>query len=428
MNDTYEESCQEYRALSRRQFFQGAGAALLTMTTTSYLPRIAFAQSPGAPRDVLVSIFLRGGADGMTLCVPYAEDPYYEARPTLAIPRPDANSDYRALDLDGFFGFPQPFTYLMPAYQAGHLLVVHAAGSADGTRSHFDAQRFMEVGKANDPGLLTGWLGRHLLSVSPLRPEAPLRAVGINYGLQQILQGAPNTLPIPNLDQYEITGSPQTLPRRVQWIQDSYARATDPLKAAAMDTQNTLNLLEAIDFQGYKPAGGAVYPVNPFGVALKSSAALINADVGVEVVHMDIGGWDTHGAENPFDGGLAEVMRQFARGVGAFYTDMINRVNIRFTLLAISEFGRALHENGSIGTDHGHGGVIFLVGPHIAGGRVLADWPGLEPEQLYQGQDLQVTTDYRDVLGEIIAKRLGNSHLEEIFPDYTPVFRGVTTP
>lgn len=424
MSEIYDQGCSEYREVSRRQFLRGAsGAAMLTLTTEAFLPRIAFAQNPGAPRDILVSLFLRGAADGLTLCVPHGEAAYYAARPQLAIPRPDSHAPDAAADLDGFFGFPPPMQqYLRPAYDAGHLLVVHATGMIGTNRSHFDAQRFMEVAKVSDTSVRQGWLGRHLLSSNPLIPNSFLRAVGLDYGLQQILLGAPKTLPVPVPASFDFTGNPQTLPRRANWIVNAYSRTTDPLRAAAIDTLNTINLLDAIDFKNYRPRGNAVYPATPLGRAMKASAAMIRAEVGVEAYHMDLGGWDTHTSH----GIMSSLMTDLARSMGAFYTDIYSGAHPGVTFIVNTEFGRKVEENASHGTDHGHGGVMLLMGEKITGGKVLTQWPGLQRDQLFEGQDVQITTDYRDILAEVVALRLGNTNLPYIFPDYTPTFRGVT--
>ncbi len=428
MSEPQDRGCREYNELSRRQFLTGmTAAAALAATMPAWVPQVAMAQEPSATRDILVSIYLRGGADGLSLCVPYAEPNYYALRPNIAIPPPDSNDPNHAIDLNGFFGFPQGMAGLLQAYQMGHLLMVHATGSADPSRSHFDAQHFMEVGKPEDPSLQTGWLARHLLSIPPLVNGSILRGIDIDPGLQQTLMGAPLTLPIPDPGSFNLTGNPGTLASRSAWIQQVYNHTPKLMKLAAQNTQNTIQLLQQINFAGYQPSGGAMYPNTTFGMALKSAAALIKAQVGVEAIHVDIGGWDTHVNEGPANGYLAGNMSNFAQTLGAFHTDMFYNTTPNLTLVGVSEFGRNVAENYSQGTDHGHGNVMFVMGGHIAGGQVLTNWPGLQDGELYQGQDLQVTIDYRDILAEIVAKRLMNNNLSYVFPDYTPTFRGVTT-
>ena len=424
--------CNEYIHLSRRQFLQAAGGAAAAAGLSASLPRVAFAQDYCSSRDVIVSIYLRGAADGLTLCVPYLEPAYYAARPTLAVPPPDSTSPNRATDLDGFFGLPPAMTPLLPAYQAGNLLFVHACGSPDPSRSHFDAQRFMEVGKPNDSTIFDGWLARHLLTSPPFSPSAILRAVQIDFGLHQTLQGAPLTIPVPNLGSFGLAGWSGTVGARRDVLDDLYAAFGDPLRSAAASTQATIDLLQQIDFAGYTPGGGAVYPNSAqgfgFGYSMKTAAALIKADVGVEAVAIDIEGWDTHGNQQPFTGGyMYNLMSQLSQGLAAFHADVLMGSGRNVTLVIMTEFGRRLEENGSLGSDHGHGSTMLLIGRDIAGGRVLTQWSGLAPEQLFQGIDLAVTTDWRDILAEVVVKRLGNNNLATIFPDYTPTFRGVTT-
>ncbi len=421
--------CAEYTELSRRRFMAVTGsAAALAAAAPAWLPRVALARDHrGTMRDVIVSIFLRGAADGLSICVPWGEAAYYTARPTLAIPRPDSGLPNRAIDLDGFFGMAAALQPLMTAYTNGHLLFIHAAGSTDPSRSHFDAQRFMEVGLPGSNSLYTGWLGRHLYSVSPMSPTAQLRAVGISTGLQQTLVGGPLTLPIPNLDAFGLSGTTSTVNNRQVALGDMYSTVADPVHAAAETTIQTINLLNTINFAGYVPAGGAVYPAGSLGLALKSTAALIKAQVGVEAVAIDVTGWDTHSNQGPMTGTMAALMASLAGSIGAFYTDMWTGTAPTVTLVAMSEFGRRVGENGSLGSDHGHGNVMIVLGHCVTGGRVLTQWPGMGPGQLYQNLDLQVTTDYRDILAEIVQQRLGNSNLSYVFPSFTPTNRGVTS-
>jgi uncharacterized protein (DUF1501 family) len=418
--------CQEYLNLSRRSFLGlGSAAAITAATAPAWLPRVAFARSAAAGRDVLVSLFLRGGADALTLCVPFGDPDYYLARPQLAIPQPDSGHEFAGLDLDGFFGLPRAMAPLLEPFAAGHLLFVHAAGSPDETRSHFDAQHFMEVGKARDSRVLTGWLARHLITTPPLNADAAFRAIGISAALQRHLAGAPKALPFADLDDANLNGLAPTRERRLAAIELAYSRSAPPLRESAAATLETMTVLDAIDFAGYAPAGGAVYPDCNLGYSLKSAASLIKAQVGVEAIAIDSGSWDTHEAQDPTTGYMARKMTELAESLLAFHRDIIGTGH-PVTLIAKSEFGRTVAENGCRGTDHGHGGAMMLMGQRIAGGRVLTQWPGLHPDQLYQGQDLQVTIDYRDVLAEVLQQRLACNDISYVFPEYVPTFRGVT--
>jgi uncharacterized protein (DUF1501 family) len=399
-------------------------ATAVALSVPAWLPRVTYAQSASSS-DVLISIFLRGGADGLSLVPPFGDPSYYTLRPTLAIPPPGSAAN-PALNLDGFFGLPPAMAALLPVYQGGQLLIVHASGSTDPSRSHFDAQFFMEIGKPGDLNVVTGWLGRHLASRPPAKVDAALRGIGFNYGLPQTLVGAPDTLPIPDPANFGLSGSSSTRTQRLTWLGNAYQVERDPLRTAALNTQRTITTLSALNINGYVPAGGAVYPGGSFGTALRSTAALIRADMGVEAVQIDLGGWDTHSQQGPINGGMAVNMQQFAQAIAAFYVDMVyaNKIN-NVTLVATSEFGRVARENASQGTDHGHGNAMFVMGGQVRGGRVLTQWPGLADGQLYQNQDLQVTIDYRDILAETVLRRLGNTNLDLVFPGYTPVMRGV---
>ncbi|MCL4215813.1 MAG: DUF1501 domain-containing protein [Candidatus Hydrogenedentes bacterium] len=425
MKTDLAQGCLEYQKLTRRRFLTTGIGAAASVVLSSGFSGSAAAQIAGSERDTLISIFLRGGCDGLTLCVPHGEDAYYSARPSLRIPQPGGGSS-AATSLDGFFGLPPAMTPLLDAYNAGHFLFVHACGSKNDTRSHFDAQHFMEIGEPGMPLLATGWLGRHLLSVPPRQPAALLRAIGMRAGLQTTLAGSPLALPIPDPSRFGLLGSPATKAARLEALEALYAAASDPLYTASANTLATIGLVESVDILGYQPSNGAEYAQTDFGDALRSAAALIKADVGIEAFAVDAGGWDTHNGQEPLDGLMATLMDGFARSLAAFYTDVIAGGMHNVTVVIMSEFGRKVKENGSRGTDHGHGNVMMLLGRNVAGGQVLTQWPGLQPEHLFEEQDLEVTIDYRDVLAELITERLGNTDLGFVFPGFTPTLRGVT--
>ncbi|MEP6733635.1 MAG: DUF1501 domain-containing protein [bacterium] len=433
-NHDDECGCTEYRELSRRQFVGvaagGSAAAAVSAYFPAWLPKVVLAESYASTRDVILSVFMRGGADGLSLCVPFGDPAYYTGRSTIAIPRPDAAGAVttKGIALDNFFAFPQAMAGLMTAYSATDLLIVHATGQLNTSRSHFDAQRYMEVGKPNDPSLVTGWLGRHLASAPPVRSNAPLRALGLSSGLQKTLVGAPKTLPIANPATFALAGAANTSAARLAFLQNDYGTASEPIHSAALDASNTVALLKTVGFATYQPANGAVYPTSSFGNALKSVAALIKADIGIEAAQVDIGGWDTHSGQDPIAGSMYRTMQDFSNSLAAFYLDVISTATTNgVTAVAISEFGRNARENGSNGTDHGRGTTMFAMGKNIAGGRVMVNnWPGLAQANLENGQDLKVTIDYRDILAEIVQNRLGNTNLGVVFPSWTPTMRGAT--
>ena len=410
------KGCREYAELSRRHFVGLAAGAAANAAVPSWLPRVSLASSWVAKRDVLVSVFLRGGVDALTICVPFLEDNYYKLRPTLSVPPPDSGNKNKATALDDNFGLPPAMGALHEAFDNKDLLIVHACGMKHGNRSHFEAMNFMEVGRENPLiSQFTGWLGRHLAATAPTSADAAVRAIGIGGGLPVSLLGAPKSLPIWELASFGFAVG-DSLSR---YYLPMYEAAGDPLYTPAENTVRTVELLDAIDFVGYQPASGANYPSGRFGESLKSTAALIKAEIGVEAVAIDLDGWDTHEKQGPFDGWMYDLMTELAEGLAAFHEDLSAGKGQPVSTVVLSEFGRNTHENGSAGTDHGAGGLMMALGDGIKGGRVLTDWPGLEPDDLYEQQDLQVTIDYRDIIAEIVAKRLGNNDSRSLFPDPT---------
>ncbi|MFQ5528039.1 MAG: DUF1501 domain-containing protein [Thermoanaerobaculia bacterium] len=428
MSDHECKTCDEYRELTRRGFVGVTAGAVAFALTPSWLPKVVYADSDDSQRDIVVSLFLRGGADGLTLCPPFGDTAYYDLRPQLAFQPPDASGGNAALDLDGEFGLAPALEPLLEVYNGGDLLLVHATGLPDATRSHFEAMHFMEVGQGYPPpSLFSGWLGRHLQTTAPTAKDAVLRAVGIGAGLQRTLAGGPQALPIQDLDDYGFEGRGATKAARRVAVEEMFAAVGDPEKTAAANTFRTIDLLKTIGFTSYSPAGGAAYPDGEFGYALESTAALIKAEVGVEAVAIDLGGWDTHVAQGPVEGFMAGLMGNLAGGLAAFHQDLTSDGFDNVLVVAMSEFGRNAFENGSAGTDHGHGGLMFVIGGGVKGGRVLTEWPGLEQAQLYDGQDLAITIDYRDILSELLEKRLANPDATKVFTDsgYSPKTYGI---
>ncbi|MBL8064699.1 MAG: DUF1501 domain-containing protein, partial [Chthonomonadaceae bacterium] len=400
--------CKEYQQVSRRSFLGGASAATVAATLGyAWLPRMAFAQDPQGTRDVIISIYLRGGADGCTLVVPHGDAGYYAARPNIAIPRPGSGQNGQATDLNGFFGFPRAMLPLLQAWQNNHLAIVHAVGSQNWSRSHFDAQRWMETSDRNNASANTGWLGRHLATSAELKPGSPLRGLSMTYGMSRTLNGGLKTLPVPDPDNFGFAGYFPDMTEMSSWIARSYLAVDDMTKEAVRDTRNVISTLDRIDFDHYNGSGGANYPDSYFGRGMKATAALIKANIGLEAVHLDLDGWDTHADQGAIGGYMDGLMQTLADSLGAFYTDMSASNRMNFVLVVVSEFGRNVLENGSRGTDHGAGNAMFVLGGKVNGGNVYGTWPGCAANKLLDGYDLQMTTDYRDILGEVVKKRLG---------------------
>ena len=415
------------KTLTRRELFK-LQVAPAVVTCPGWMPRLAFAPAQTAPRgDVLVCIFLRGAADALNMVVPHAENAYYLSRPTLAIPRPDALKAApasRSIDLDGFFGLHPALAPLHDIWQAEELAVVHAAGAPDESRSHFKAMELMERGVDHKTGPASGWLGRHLATWDTGN-HSPLRAVSVGEMVAHSLRGPVPATALRSIADFHLGSDPRAIAEMQSALAALYGSG-DPLDPFAAEAMQTLEAVGAIDPVAYKPGGGAVYPEDEFGMGLKQVAMLLKAEVGLEVACLDVGGWDTHIAQGGSEGLMALLLNSLAQGLRAFYLDLAEQAR-SLTVVVMSEFGRRVHENGGLGTDHGHGGAMFLLGGNVTGGRVHGRWPGLQPHQLVGPGDLAVTTDYRDVLGEIIHRRLNNPNLAAIFPEYTPTFHGVVT-
>jgi len=317
---------------------------------------------------------------------------------------------------------------LLDAYAAGHLLFVHATGMMGSSRSHFDNQRWTETGVIETIPMGTGWLGRQLATTSAVRPGNTMRGVSLGQAVPLTLAGGPGTSAVTNIATYGLDGSSATQTSRAGVLGPAYAADANHLLAtSAQAILDTITLLKKIHFDAYVPAGGAIYPNSELGFAFKSAAALIRSDVGVEAMTIDFGGWDTHAGEGTNGGYMYFLMQDLASSMAAYHKDLAaaNKINSSLTTV-MSEFGRTAHENASGGTDHGSAGAMLVMGGGVNGGKVLSQWPGLAPAKLQDAQDLKITIDYRDILAELVAKRLDNAtNLQTVFPEYTPTFRGV---
>ncbi|HEX6884772.1 MAG TPA: DUF1501 domain-containing protein [Planctomycetota bacterium] len=376
------------------------------------------AASGVAFKPVLVQVFLRGGMDGLTAVVPHGDAHLYSLRPAIAIQPPGAPNG--ALDLDGFFGLAPAAAPFLTPWGNGHLLIVHACGSTDTTRSHFEAEKRMEYGELPDGSPLSGWAARYLHATQG-PASGPLRGVGVGSNLPHTLFAAPRTLAMRNFT-IALPGVGTTVFQRRDALVATYARRRPAISAPALDTIASLDLSD-VDFDNYMPANGAQYPLSELGRRMRDVAALIKSDPGVEVISLDVFGWDLHASLGPIGGAMAQLLDDLTRSLEAFYLDMLGNLD-DYLLVCLSEFGRRARENGSGGTDHGHGNAMFVMGD-VNGGQVLADWPGLSPDDLDNG-DLDITIDYRDVLGEILVERLGITDLGPIFPQHTYTPLGVT--
>ena len=407
--------------LSRRAFMRavikdGALAVVGASALPSFLTRSVLAQATTAQSQgkKLVVIFQRGAADGLNIVVPYREKSYYEMRPTIAIPQD------QLIDLDGFFGLHPAMQSLKPLWDQGHLAAVHACGSPAPTRSHFDAQDFMESGTPGFKATPDGWLNRALAAEDVARRPhsvSPFRAVALGTQLPRTLEGKVPAVAIGNVKDFNVGGqNPAAMPIS-NGFESMYEQSVNTvLHGTASETFEAVKMLKAADPDKYVPAAGVRYPNGQFGNSLKQIAQLLKANLGVEAAFADIGGWDTHQNQGSVNGQLSNRLKEFSESIAAFWMDMGDDAQ-NITLVSMSEFGRTVHQNGTGGTDHGHANVMFVAGGRVSGGKVYGKWPGMDKHELYEERDLAITTDFRQVLGEAAFKTLGAKNLELVFPE-----------
>ena len=423
--------------MNRRVFMKSGALALVTMgLNPSFLRRTVFGMEllKGAARHgnrrgkVLICLFQRGAADALNVVVPHGEPAYYRMRPTIGIPRP-SSSEAGALDLEGFFGLHPSLRPLKALWDRRLLAPVHAVGSPSNTRSHFDAQDYMESGTPDDKGTSSGWLNRYLATrgtceecratrAAPSAPAdpSPFRAVSMTPQTPRILEGPAPVIAMNSLDEFTIrTGG--TAAERIEALYRT--GSADVVHAAGEEMFEAMKILRAANPQQYRPEGGADYPRSPFGQHLRQIAQLIKADVGLEIAFADVGGWDTHVNQGGSTGQLAARLDDFARSIYALVADLGDRMS-DVVIMTMSEFGRTARQNGNGGTDHGHATALFVLGGSVHGGqKVFGRWPGLEQEQLNEGRDLALTTDFRSVFSEVITKHLGAAKSDVLFPGFT---------
>lgn len=429
--EPYEKASEEVRSaevsvgtdISRRTLLATAALSALAWTGTkkSALAQVAF--SPGShERDVFVVVFLRGGMDGVNVVVPYAEDSYHSLRPTLGLSPPKDDTKPvidRTLDLDGFFGINPALAPILPLFREGLLGFVHACGSEDRTRSHFEAMNAMERGLATAKGdAANGWLARYLNASDPVRPS-PLRAVALTNIMPDSLRGATHATALQSLSDFRLDyGSDELRGGFVDELRGLYQPGKDEVSEAGRQTIQVLDVLKRLDPAKYVPANGAAYPESDIADALKQVAFLVKTDLGLEVACIDKGGWDTHFGQGRSEGLLTALLGDLSQGLAAFAKDLAGEMK-RVTVVAMTEFGRRCYENSTLGTDHGRGSVMTILGGGTIGGKVHGVWPGLRKDQLEEPGDLKVTTDYRSVLSDVLTKRMGFSNLSEVFPGYS---------
>jgi uncharacterized protein (DUF1501 family) len=360
-----------------------------------------------------VCLFQRGAVDGLNMIVPHGEALYYQERPRIAIPARDV------IDLDGHFGLHPSLAPLKELWDNKSLAAIQAIGSPDGTRSHFDAQDYMESGTPGVKSTTDGWANR-FCQHDREHADTPFRAVAFGPQLPRILAGSAPSLAIDDLQAFGLR-IPQEAARDklTRAFEELYEGAgTGLLASSSREGFEAVQLLKRADPTQYQPANGAEYPQGRLGKTLLQIAQLIKSNVGVEIAFADCSGWDTHVNQGSSQGQLAARLRELGQALAAFNRDLGERMR-SVVVLTMSEFGRTIRENGNSGTDHGHATAMFALGGPVNGGRVLGRWPGLDPAQRFEGRDVAVTTDFRDLFGEILQRHLGATELAAVFPGYT---------
>jgi uncharacterized protein (DUF1501 family) len=421
--------------ITRRAFLKNGSVALVSLGfTPAFIARAA--EAAQARKKILIAIFQRGAVDGLNMVVPFGEKAYYERRRSIAVAQPGRTAG--AIDLDGFFGLHPSLGPLHDLWNRREMAIVHAVGSPHPTRSHFDAQDFMETAAPGNSAVRDGWLNRvlqhtgcdcdgrtldnaeahaadHAAGQTALALPPALRGIAMGSSMPVSLRGEHPALATGDISRFGVAGG------RDASLESTFERmhggGSDIVSAASDEAFEAMRVLRAANPSQYRPASGVSYPPGEFGRSLSQIAQLIKSDIGVEIAFADIGGWDTHQAQGAGQGQLARRFDELARGIRALHDDLGDRME-DVVVLTMSEFGRTVAENGSGGTDHGHANCILVMGGQVNGGRILGDWPGLEREQLYEGRDLALTTDFRDVFGEIVSSHLGVDDTAPVFPGY----------
>jgi uncharacterized protein (DUF1501 family) len=399
--------------VTRRGFMRNGALALVgTSVIPAFLTRSIYAEMDKAATNnkKLVVVFQRGACDGLNTLIPHGEKNYYSMRPSIAVKQNEL------IDLNGFFGLHPALASFKPLWDQGHLAAIHAAGSSDTTRSHFDAQDYMESGTPGEKATPDGWLNRAVANAPVEEKASPFRAVALGTQVPRTLEGKVPAVAISNVADFSVAGKGKETSPISNAFQAMYDESTDAmLHGTGEETFEAVKMLKAADPAKYKPAAGVNYPNSAFGNSMKQIAQLMKANLGVEAAFADIGGWDTHQNQGSSTGQLAGRLKEFSDSIAAFWKDMADDSE-NITLVTMSEFGRTVRQNGTGGTDHGHANVMFVLGGGVKGGKVYGKWPGLDNDQLYQNRDLAITTDFRRVLGEAAYKSIGSRHMEAVFP------------
>jgi len=407
--------------MNRRFFLKNSGIALASLgaatASPSFLTRTLAQTGKNGRRKILITIFQRGAMDGLNAVVPFGDPAYYTLRPSIAVPRPNSGQG-AVIDLDGFFGLHPALSPFKSIYDEGQLAVIHAVGSPDTTRSHFDAQDYMESATPGVKSTTDGWLNRYL-QTNRKADASPFRAVSMGANLPRTMQGKASAIAMNSIRDFGIRSGGGEMGQAVQGGFEAMYQQTvnDALRGTGKETFEAVKMIKQVNPGQYQPAAGVNYPRGQFGERLKQVAQLIKSDIGLEVAFTDIGGWDTHANQGAGQGQLANRLAEFSNGISALYADLREFAD-DIVILTMTEFGRTAKENGNRGTDHGHASVIFALGGKVKGGNIYGKWPGLRTNDLYEGRDLALTTDFREVFAEVAKNHLNASNLNAIFPGF----------
>ena len=407
-----------------RRVFLKTGACALVASAPG-LPRFLVRAAGAAPAraKVLVAVFQRGAVDGLSMAAPHGDPGYASQRPSIALQAPRRGDGDRAIDLDGFFALHPVLSPLAPLWQSGTLAVVQACGSPDVTRSHFDAQDYMESGTPGVKSTADGWLSRAVIRLPAAR--SPFRAVALAGTLPRSLHGDAGALAMQSVQRFDVRTAGAAATR--QGFESLYEQGVrDLLHGTGRETFEAVRMLKQANASRIPVANGADYPRGRLGDALRQIAQLIRADVGLQIAFADAEGWDTHVGQGAEQGQLANRLRDFGGALAAFARDLGDRMS-DVVVLTMSEFGRTVAENGNRGTDHGHATTMLVLGGGVKGGKIYGRWPGLAREQLFEGRDLAVTTDFRTLFSEVAGRHLGVAEPAALFPGWkdTPATLGL---
>lgn len=408
--------------MNRRFFLKSSGIALASVGAATLSPSFltrALAQTAKTGRKrILITIFQRGAMDGLNAVVPFGDEAYYSLRPSIAVPKPKSGDVTTAIDLDGYFGLNPGLSSFKPLFDAGQLAIIHAVGSPDSTRSHFDAQDYMESGTPGVKSTTDGWLNRYLQANAD--PKAsPFRGVSMGANLPRTMQGKASAIAMNSINDFAIRAGGGENGKALQGGFEAMYQQTvnDALRGTGKETFEAVKMLKQVNPSQYQPTAGVIYPRGQFGDRMKQIAQLVKSDIGLEVAFTDIGGWDTHANQGAGQGQLANRLIEFSNGISALYADLKDRAD-EVVILTMTEFGRTAKENGNRGTDHGHGSAMFMLGGKVIGGKVYGKWPGLKTNELNEQRDLAITTDFREVFAELAKTHLGATNLNLIFPGF----------